>query len=604
MEKKEVMKSILEKAWDRLDKKEELLEVISAQAPEMTEEERLAFAKIFAYTQEIKKSEKADHEITQKEYESKYGKPKKNTTITGGFHPHKSKVETALNSGKKVPEHVLKDYPELSVKKSEDKGVHKPHKGFGIKQPPQGNSVAGDNVRNAAKHKAKGNKEVYESNLNTAKKIHSKKLNELKEIKPNLPKSELQKGKVEQMKLDLKKPLENKGVNRPSKKNKGQSFAGIATREGDKKYAKKVHQNTLQELKQMPKPNLPKSENMMKDEDGYKAFLERRKKSDGPGSRSNEHHRKQIAEGKKSPHQAQYKERPSNPKGVHNKASGIKNQGTSEAGAYVKGNKAKARDYDFNPESRKVQLQEAKKEHKKVLAEQKAMPKPNLPKSEMAKSNEKGVHIPLDHKDKKGKSHAGLRQSININSKRGEESKNKVRSEIKDDHKRVLTEARNIKPNLPKSEMAKRCWDGYKPVEGKKPYSKGSCEKIKKSEEVIELYKYNDGTAELVWTDGVSSKQLDYIVKSELNEWDEVIEKKESFDFKKEHKSDKGGLTEKGRKAYNKATGSNLKKPQPEGGKRKKSYCARSKGQMKDHNVNCQKTPEKRICLARKRWKC
>lgn len=76
------------------------------------------------------------------------------------------------------------------------------------------------------------------------------------------------------------------------------------------------------------------------------------------------------------------------------------------------------------------------------------------------------------------------------------------------------------------------------------------------------------------------------------------------FSFKKGHKSKKGGLTEKGRKAYNRATGSNLKRPQPEGGKRKKSYCARSEGQMKMHNVDCRKDPDKRICKARKRWNC
>lgn len=80
--------------------------------------------------------------------------------------------------------------------------------------------------------------------------------------------------------------------------------------------------------------------------------------------------------------------------------------------------------------------------------------------------------------------------------------------------------------------------------------------------------------------------------------------KKKDFNFKKEHKSEKGGLTEKGRKAYNKATGSNLKPPQPQGGKRKKSFCARSKGQMDMHNIDCSKTPEKRVCKARKRWKC
>ena len=38
--------------------------------------------------------------------------------------------------------------------------------------------------------------------------------------------------------------------------------------------------------------------------------------------------------------------------------------------------------------------------------------------------------------------------------------------------------------------------------------------------------------------------------------------------------------------------------------KRRASYCRRSKGQMKMHNINCSKTPEKRICAARRRWKC
>ncbi len=35
------------------------------------------------------------------------------------------------------------------------------------------------------------------------------------------------------------------------------------------------------------------------------------------------------------------------------------------------------------------------------------------------------------------------------------------------------------------------------------------------------------------------------------------------------------GLTAKGREKYNRETGSNLKPPQPEGGKRKDSFCAR-----------------------------
>ena len=62
------------------------------------------------------------------------------------------------------------------------------------------------------------------------------------------------------------------------------------------------------------------------------------------------------------------------------------------------------------------------------------------------------------------------------------------------------------------------------------------------------------------------------------------------------------GLTAKGRAKYNKATGSNLKAPQPEGGPRKRSFCARMSGMpgpMKDENG---KPTRKAASL--KRWKC
>ena len=38
--------------------------------------------------------------------------------------------------------------------------------------------------------------------------------------------------------------------------------------------------------------------------------------------------------------------------------------------------------------------------------------------------------------------------------------------------------------------------------------------------------------------------------------------------------------------------------------KRRSSYCSRSKGQMKMHNIDCSKTPDKKICKARRWWKC
>jgi hypothetical protein len=66
---------------------------------------------------------------------------------------------------------------------------------------------------------------------------------------------------------------------------------------------------------------------------------------------------------------------------------------------------------------------------------------------------------------------------------------------------------------------------------------------------------------------------------------------------------DKGaGLTAKGRAKYNAETGSHLKAPQPEGGPRKKSFCARMSGMpgpMKDENG---KPTRKAASL--KRWKC
>lgn len=73
---------------------------------------------------------------------------------------------------------------------------------------------------------------------------------------------------------------------------------------------------------------------------------------------------------------------------------------------------------------------------------------------------------------------------------------------------------------------------------------------------------------------------------------------------KKSGKSPSGGLNEKGRKSYERQNpGSDLKAPQPEGGPRKKSFCARSAGQMKKF-PNAAKDPNSRLRLARKKWKC
>ena len=62
------------------------------------------------------------------------------------------------------------------------------------------------------------------------------------------------------------------------------------------------------------------------------------------------------------------------------------------------------------------------------------------------------------------------------------------------------------------------------------------------------------------------------------------------------------GLTAKGRAKYNAATGSNLKAPQPQGGPRKRSFCARMSGMpgpMKD-----EKGRPTRKAASLKRWNC
>ena len=79
--------------------------------------------------------------------------------------------------------------------------------------------------------------------------------------------------------------------------------------------------------------------------------------------------------------------------------------------------------------------------------------------------------------------------------------------------------------------------------------------------------------------------------------------KRPKFDFKAEHKNPAGGLSEAGRRAYNRATGGNLKPPQPEGGSRRDSFCARSAGQMKMW-PKAAKNPKSRLRLARKAWNC
>jgi hypothetical protein len=128
-------------------------------------------------------------------------------------------------------------------------------------------------------------------------------------------------------------------------------------------------------------------------------------------------------------------------------------------------------------------------------------------------------------------------------------------------------------------------------------------------ESIIEdIAAHNGVDAEAVWADLESLTEDElyaFAVTSQLNE-----------DWQKANKRDKtDGMSQKAVNAYRRENpGSKLKtavttKPSKlkKGGKaskRRKSYCSRSRGQMKMHSISCAKTPDKAICKARRRWNC
>ena len=86
-----------------------------------------------------------------------------------------------------------------------------------------------------------------------------------------------------------------------------------------------------------------------------------------------------------------------------------------------------------------------------------------------------------------------------------------------------------------------------------------------------------------------------------------------SEDWQKSNRKDGvDGMSQKSVNAYKRENpGSKLKtavtgnpKKGSKDSKRRKSFCARSKGQQDMHNIDCSKTPDKKICKARRRWKC
>ena len=232
---------------------------------------------------------------------------------------------------------------------------------------------------------------------------------------------------------------------------KGQSKAGSMLREKNKvSNIKEEHKKILNEQKQMPRPNLPKSEKQVenlgkKDRcwDGYEPTPGKKAYSQGSC--------KPIA--KSIPPKSEK----DSSKGIHKP---YMSQGESMAGELARTGKDK-------PKTANKEV--SRKMHSQKLAEQKAMPRPNLPKSE--KDSVKGVHRATTSHKHDGVSNVGenLRNARGIasaNPEKFKEVSNRMGSsssqkEIADtskeharaSHKQVLAEQKAMpRPNLPKSE--------------------------------------------------------------------------------------------------------------------------------------------------------
>ena len=181
-----------------------------------------------------------------------------------------------------------------------------------------------------------------------------------------------------------------------------------------------------------------------------------------------------------------------------------------------------------------------------------------------------------------------------------------------------ITEAKAIKQRLDP-----KCWTGKK-IGNPKTKVKGGvrvnncvpAESAELSEEfdlieniISNLAERNNVDAEAIWED------LESLDDDELYVF-AVTSEPITEDWQKANKKDRtAGMSQKAVNAYRRENpGSKLKtavttkpsklKKGSKASKRRKSYCSRSRGQMKMHSISCAKTPDKAICKARRRWNC
>lgn len=166
--------------------------------------------------------------------------------------------------------------------------------------------------------------------------------------------------------------------------------------------------------------------------------------------------------------------------------------------------------------------------------------------------------------------------------------------------------------NKNKKSSENRCWEGYEPTPGKKPYAKGSCQK--KSEKMEKKQADKSEQKEIKKGEKIIDgllKNLDIISKAYKNQLEKKEETKEKpfLGYNKEKHSREGGLSEKERNRINREEGSNLKAPvsskeakkSPKKAARRKSFCARM-SKVKGATSKKGKLTPKGAAL--KRWDC
>lgn len=306
-------------------------------------------------------------------------------------------MKKAIENAKALIKHLEENPADLEkLNKADVKGVHKPM--FGGQQ--SGQSAAGWNTRRAGEHKALPEpfrQGKADKAIGRAKEGHKQVIAEQKAMpKPNLPKAEMQKGDYFRERLGKAGPRQwkqenqvaaaqgpQKGVHEPmGGHDSGTSHTGfkVALKQLDQTSDSRAsnskpfqasmlseaiggHKKVIAQQAAMPKPNLPKAEMQKGAKDCCKE--EWAPKFHKPA--------KSAGELVKEDWQPKFHQ-----KGVHNASAAMSNKGgTSIAGNLLShGNKTMAIG-----------------QHAKVIAEQKAMPKPNLPKSEFKKEE---LHTGLD----------------------------------------------------------------------------------------------------------------------------------------------------------------------------------------------------------------